>query len=369
VIGCGAIGKVAEEVKGLSILHPLIVTDAGVRKAGIVDKLLGSLSNLGLSYSIFDEVEPNPRVSTIERGAEAYRKERCDGLISIGGGSPMDSAKAIGVVVTHPGSILDYEGLGKVKYPIPPHVAIPTTYGTGSELSFGAVVTDPKRNFKAPIGSTLLFPKVSIIDPELALHLPHQIAASTGMDALTHGIETYVSKKAQPITEAISLHAIRLVSENLRKAVTGDLEGTAYMMIASTMTGFSFSHTRTGAVHAMALALGGHFDTPHGVTNAVLLPYVMEFNLEACPEKFRDISRAMGESLEGLSLKDAAQKSVEAVKRLMKDLGLPTRLREIGCDKERFPQLIQDSMKSTNMAQNPRSATEEDILQLFMRAY
>lgn len=225
VIGCGAITKVTEEAKGLSILRPLIVTDPGVRKAGIVDNLLGLLSNLGLPYSIFDEVAPNPRVPTIERGAEIYRKSRCDGLISIGGGSPMDSAKAIGVVVTHPGSILDYEGLGKVKYPIPPHIAIPTTYGTGSELSFAAVVTDPKRNVKASIGSSLLFPKVSVIDPELALHLPHEIAASTGMDALTHGIETYVSIKAQPITEAISLHAIQLVSENLRKAVTGDLGG------------------------------------------------------------------------------------------------------------------------------------------------
>jgi alcohol dehydrogenase class IV len=369
VIGYGTVAKVAEEVRKLSISRPLIVTDPGVRDAGIVDKLLGSLSPLGLAYFIFDEVEPNPRVSTAERGAAVYRKEGCDGLISIGGGSPMDTAKAIGVLVTHPGSLFDYEGLEKVKFPIPPHIAIPTTYGTASELSFGAMITDPKRNFKASIGSRLLFPEVAIIDPELALHLPHRIAASTGMDSLTHGIETYVSRKAQPITEAISLHAVRLVSENLRKAVAGDREGTFNAMLASTMTGFCALHTRTGAVHSMAHTLGGHFDIPHGIANAILLPHVMEFNLEACPEKYREVSKAMGEEVGGLSPKEAAGKSVEAVRRLMRDLGLPTRLREVGCDREKFPQLVEDSLKSANMPQNPRAVTEDDILQLFVNAY
>jgi alcohol dehydrogenase class IV len=189
------------------------------------------------------------------------------------------------------------------------------------------------------------------------------------MDTLTHGIETYVSKRAQPITEAISLHSIRLVSKHLRKAVKGELEGTAHMMVASTMTGFCFSHTRTGAVHSMAHALGGHFDTPHGIANALLLPYVMEFNLEAVPEKFRAIAEALGENVDGLSVKKAAQKSVEVVKVLMKDLGLPTRLREVGINPAKFPQLVEDSMKSANILQNPRSATADDILQLFQKAY
>jgi alcohol dehydrogenase class IV len=189
------------------------------------------------------------------------------------------------------------------------------------------------------------------------------------MDALTHAIESYVSVKAQPLTDAILLHAIRLVSENLRKVVTGDLEATSYMLLASTMGGMVISHARTAAVHGMAHTLGGHFDVPHGITNAILLPHVMEFNLEACPEKYREISKAMGEKVEGLSLKEATDKSVESVKRLLKDLGLPARLREIGYDREKFPRVVEDTMKTSNILVNPRQVTAEDALHLFEVAY
>lgn len=369
VIGPGAVRRVGEEAKGRGMLHPLIVTDPGVMRAGIVDKVLGPFSHLELTYSLFDGVAANPKTFTVEMGLDVYKGERCDGLISVGGGSSIDSAKAIGIMATHSGSILDFEGLGKVRSPIPPHIAVPTTYGTGSEVSFGAMITDPERKIKAGIASPFLFPQLAIIDPELALHLPQGISGSTGMDALTHGIESYVSIKAQPITEGISLHAIRLISENLRKAVRGDLEATTNMMIASTMTGFSFSHTRCGAVHAMAHALGGHFDTPHGIANGLLLAHVMEFNLEACPEKYAEISHAMGEGVEGISPKQAAMKSVESVKGLLGDLGLPTRLREIGCDKRKFPLLVEDAMKSPNILSNPRQVTKVDIARLFRKAY
>ena len=369
VIGCGAVSQLVTEARALCINHPLIVTDSGMKKSGIMDKILGQLSNQGLSCSIFDGVVPNPKISTIEAGVAVYQKQQCDGLISVGGGSPIDAAKGIGVLAKNSGSLMEFEGSGKVKTPIPPHIAIPTTYGTGSEVSFAAMITDPARNLKTAIGSPLLFPKVAIIDPELALGLPRPIAASTGMDALTHAIESYVSLKAQPITEAISLYAIRLVSENLRKAVTGDKEGTANMMIAASMGGMSISHTRTGAVHAMAHILGGHFDVPHGITNAILLPHVMEFNLETCPEKYREISKAMGERVEGLSLKEAAEKSVEVVEQLNKDLGLPIRLREIGCDDRKFSKIAEDTMNTPVILVNPRKATKEDILKLLRKAF
>jgi len=369
VIGCGAASQVATEAKELSILHPLIVTDPGVRNAGIVDKVLGPLSEVGLSYSIFDGVEPNPKVSTVVNGVEVYQKEQCDGLISVGGGSPIDSAKAIGILATHTGSIMDYAGFGKVKSPIPPHIAVPTTYGTGTEVTNASMITDSDRSLKTGISSRFLFPNVAVIDPEMALSLPQSIGASTGMDALTHGIESYVSIKAQPITEGISLHAIRLVSENLTKAVAGDLEAISYMIIASAMTGFCFSYTRTAAVHGIAHTLGGHFDVPHGIANAILLPHVMEFSLEACPEKYMEVAKAMGEKIEGLSPKEAAQRSVEFVNRLLRDLGLPTRLRDIGCDKKKFPQVVEDTMKTGNILVNPRRVTGDDVLELLTRAY
>lgn len=369
VIGSGAVAQMGNEVKELSMHHPLIVTDPGVREARIVDRVLDALSKMRLAYSIFDGVEPNPKIATVERGLKIYQKEGCDSLISVGGGSPIDSAKAIGVMATHPGSIMDYAGMGKVKVPLPPHICIPTTYGTGSEVTWASMITDPKQNLKVAIGSWLLFPNVSVIDPELALHLPHRVAASTGMDALTHAIESYVSLKAQPLTEGLSLHAIRLIAENLRKAVTGDLEGTTHMMIASTMAAMAFSHTRTAAVHGMAHTLGGHFDVPHGLTNAILLPHVMEFNLDACPEKHLEISRAMGESVEGLSLKQAARKSVDSVKRLLTDLRLPTRLSEIGCDEQKLPQVVEDTMKTPNILVNPRKITAEDMVRLFRAAF
>jgi alcohol dehydrogenase class IV len=369
VFGRGAINRIPEELSKPSIRKPFLVTDAGIRKAGILDMILNVLADLPFSFHVFDQVEPNPKVAIIERGSALYKTEGCDALISLGGGSPIDAAKAIGVSVTNPGSISEYEGLGKVKNPIPYHMAIPTTYGTGSDVSFGAMITDPERNFKMSIGSPLLFPTVSIIDPDLALGLPYEVAASTGMDTLTHAIETYVSKKAQPLTEGISLQAVRLVSRNLRKAVKGDIECTANMMIASSMTGFCFSHTRCGAVHAMAHALGGRFDTPHGIANALLLPFVMEFNLEAAPEKYREIAICMGVNVTGLSLKDAARKSVDAVNDLIRDLSLPARLRDLGIDPKKFLELAADSIISGNIPANPRPVTEENILSIFEKAY
>jgi alcohol dehydrogenase class IV len=354
-----------EEVGKLGCKNVLIVTDMGIQDAGIVDRATNSLDSAEIKYKIFNDVLPDPPTSTIDAALKAYREGKCDGILAVGGGSSIDTAKGAGVVATNPGSIKDYEGAMKVKNPIPSLVCIPTTHGTSSEIGYAAMLTDEERKFKYYVASPFMAPKVAILDPTLMVNLPAQVAAASGMDALTHAIESYCSTLAQPFSEGLALHAIRLISENLRKAVTtDDLEATYNMAIASTMAGMAATHTRQGTIHAMAHALGGEFHTTHGIACAFLMPYVMEFNLISCPEKFAVIAQAMGEAVEGLDTLRAAQKAIGAVKKLCVDVGIPLRLAELAIPKDAIPTLAKNTMMG-NVATNPRRTTYGDVVKIF----
>lgn len=372
VFGRGSLGRVPELLGEISVdpPRPLIVTDSGVVSAGICERLEKVLKEAKIDYFVFDKVVANPPSGLVDDAVNAYRSMGCNSLLAIGGGSSMDTAKGIGILATNGGSIMDYEGVGKVRLPLPPLGCIPTTYGTGSEVTPYVIVTDEERKFKAAIVSHLAIPSFAVLDPELCLRLPFHIAGAVGMDALTHAIESYTNARTNPITGSLALGAIRLISENLRQAAASDrdIEATSNMLLASCIAGLAFAMTRVGAVHAMAHPLGGIFNVPHGIANAVLLPYVMEFNLLACPDLFADIARAMGAETAGLSTLDAARISVEMVKELSEDLNIPSRLSELGVTEDRLDKMVEDSMASGTIQLNPRTIRKEDVKEIFIKA-
>ena len=331
--------------------------------------MLESLRKAEVGHVVFDEVEPNPSIACVEKSFALYKAEGCDALIAVGGGSSMDTAKATGVLATNPGKITDYEGVGKVKNPLPPFLAVPTTCGTGAETTYFAVITDPVRQFKFTVGSVLEVPKVALIDPLLLTNLPGPIVAATGMDALTHAVESYTNLNVQPVSDALDLQAIKMIGQNLRQAVAnGNLEAMADMVMASAIAGMAFTNTRLTIVHAISHTLSGRAGTAHGVANAILLPHVMEWNLIGAPERFAEVARALGEDTMGLTTMEAAELSVVAVRRLMKDIGIPPRMREVGITAEMIPNLADDSLLSGNIPLNPRRVTRADIVAILERA-
>lgn len=367
--GEGVSREIAAEIKGLGKEKPLILTDKGLLKAGVVDKITEALKAGGIEYTIFDEIEPNPRDLTVQKAYETARMCGADILVAIGGGSSMDTAKGVGVLMSHGGIINDYEGLDKVIKPICDLIAIPTTVGTGSEVTFWSVITDTKRHFKMSVGSPLVAPKLALVDPDLVASLPPSIIASTGMDALTHAIEGYTCTLAEPITDACGIYAIKMIADNLRNAVyTDDSQAKANMLLGSLIAGICFGNSDIAGVHCMAEALGGLYDTPHGIANAILLPYVMEYNYVASVDKFAEIAKAMGEPIDGLSKRDAAYRAVLAVHKLNEDLNIPT-LRDIGAKEEDLQELAQRSSVNVSVDSNPRKAGVSDFLALFQKAY
>jgi alcohol dehydrogenase class IV len=367
----GCLQALGEEVKSLGGKKIFLVTDRGVKSSGLLDRAIQSLEKEKISYTAFDEVEPNPSIQTIEKGFIRFKENGCDFLVGLGGGSPMDTAKAIGVQVTNPGPLLNYEGLDKVVNPIPPLIAIPTTAGTGSEVTAASVFTDRARKFKTFLRSTYIVPKVALLDPQLLLTLPPPILASTGMDAFTHAYESFVSTNTNPVSQALAIDAIRLISQNLRRfyAYPENLEAAEAMMIASTMAGLAFASGRTGIVHGMAHPLGGHYDVPHGVANAILLPHCMEFTRMGVPELFRRIAEAMGEDIRGLSIDGASKKAVEAVRNLLSDIGIPKNLREAGAGKEGIEVMGQEAIQSKLQLNTPRKINLEDVKVLYEKAF
>ncbi|MHB1415080.1 MAG: iron-containing alcohol dehydrogenase [Chloroflexota bacterium] len=369
VFGAEASKMVGDEFRGLGASKVLVVTDQGIRKAGLLDGILESLRRAEMQWAVYDGVQANPTVSCVEEAAALYRKESCDGILGLGGGSSMDTAKAAGVLITNPGKITDYEGRGKVKNQLPPFIAIPTTCGTGAEVTFNAVITDPARSFKFTVNSPLGVPKVAIIDPTLLVNLPGPIVASTGMDALTHAVESYTNLNVQPISDALNIHAIKLIGQHLRPAVAnGNLDSIANMVLASAITGMGFTNTALTIVHAMSHPLGARAGLAHGVANALLLPYIMEWNLIGASQRFADVARALGEDTSGLTEMEAAELSVEAVRRLSIDVGIPQTLREVGITPDMIPALADDSMLSANIPLNPRRVRRDDIVAIFERA-
>lgn len=359
-------GKVALALKGTKAM---IVTDKGIVSAGLIKGIRQSLIEEKIEVTIFDEVEPNPRDTTVQKGSEIAKSAEIDILIAVGGGSSIDVAKAIGVILTHGGIINDYEGLENVTKPITPLIAVPTTVGTGSEVTFWAVITDTKRRFKMSVGSPFIAPRIALVDPDLVESLPPAITASTGMDALTHAIEGYTGKLSEPITDACGIYSIRMIAENIKAAVyDNSKDARANMLLGSLIAGICFGNSDVGGVHCMAEALGGQYDTPHGTANAVLLPHVMEYNYPSNIKKFAEIAKAMGESTDGKTLEEAAYMSVAAVRKLNKDLHIPT-LAEVGVKEKDLKELARRSSVNVSVESNPREITEEDFLEIFKKAY
>lgn len=371
VFGIGAIQRIPEYVTRRERAKVLLVTDQGVRQAGLLDRVAAVLGARGLPYVLFDQTEANPSIETVDAVTALLCGEGCTAVLALGGGSPMDVAKMAGVMATNPGLVRDYEGAGKIKIAPVPVIAVPTTAGTGSEVTPFIVITDRARRYKMTVYSSHAIPAVAIVDPALMTTMPPHVAAATGLDALTHGIESYVSLLAQPFSEALSLHGIKLISANLRQVVANrnNLEAMSRLAVASTMVGTAFGCARLGNGHAMSHPLSGYYNLPHGVANAILLPHIMEYNAPACPEKMADISQAMGVDVVGLSPREGAAAAAQAVRELMDDVGIPAHLGPLGLKEEDIPALTADAMKSGNVAANPRQTTPDDIMRLYRAAF
>jgi len=367
--GHGVSGSVGEEAKGLGGTRALVVTDPGVEAAGLVEPVVARLAEAGLATVIFHDVAPNPRDTSVDLGAKVAVSEGCDVLVAVGGGSPMDTAKAIGVVATQSGRAQDYEGYGKVLRPITPLIAIPTTSGTGSEVTFWAVITDTARSFKMTMGSAFCAPRVALVDPDLTVGLPAGITAYTGVDALTHAIEGYTATLSEPLTDSLAVSAIRLVNRGLRRAYANgaNLEARYDMSLASLLAGVAFGNSDTAAVHCMGEAIGGLYDTPHGLAMAIYLPVVAEYSCIAVPEKYAVVAEALGEDVAGLSELEAAKRAPIAIRKLTEDLGIPS-ASEVGVLREDLPRLAQAASVNVAVESNPRVATESDFLALFEAA-
>ncbi|MDP7447030.1 MAG: iron-containing alcohol dehydrogenase [Candidatus Latescibacteria bacterium] len=349
----------------------LVVADKGLADAGIVDQATAVFDDAQIPYALFTDVVGNPVARNVTAGARAYAQAGCDAILGLGGGSPMDVAKMIGVLVSHGGRIDQYLGApAKITGDIPPLFCAATTYGTGSEVTPFAVLTNPKTQNKDPVISWKIAPQVAVLDPELCVALPVAVGGPTGMDALTHAIESYTNLMATPLTESIALGAIELIGQHLRTACANDyeLEATEQMLLASCMAGMAFSQTRLGNVHAMSHPVGAQFGVHHGIANAILLPHVMDFNLQARLAKFGDIAQALGEDTDGLSDYDAACLAVEQVRQLNDDLGIPGQLREAGVKVSGVAALSKAAMQSGNVRVNPRQTTLDDMKTLFRTA-
>lgn len=363
--GPNAISVVGERCQLLGGKKALLVTDKGLRaiKDGAVDKTLHYLREAGIEVAIFDGVEPNPKDTNVRDGLAVFRREQCDIIVTVGGGSPHDCGKGIGIAATHEGDLYQYAGIETLTNPLPPIVAVNTTAGTASEVTRHCVLTNTETKVKFVIVSWRNLPSVSINDPLLMIGKPAALTAATGMDALTHAVEAYISKDANPVTDAAAMQAIRLIARNLRQAVAlgSNLQARENMAYASLLAGMAFNNANLGYVHAMAHQLGGLYDMPHGVANAVLLPHVARYNLIANPEKFADIAELMGENITGLSTLDAAEKAIAAITRLSMDIGIPQHLRDLGVKEADFPYMAEMALKDGNAFSNPRKGNEQHL--------
>jgi len=371
VHGPGAVASLADECRALGITKPMLVTDPGVAAAGLVDRVLPHLNGV----VVFDEVRPNPDIELVDRAAGVYRENGCDGLVGLGGGSSLDTAKSIGVVARHGGSIADYEwGRDPIEERIPPLVAIPTTAGTGSEVTLWAVITDHARQLKFNVGGTpLIGAHVALIDPELMLGLPPAVTAATGMDALSHAIECFTCDYHQPFNDAVALHAIELVGRWLRRAVEDgtDLEARTHMAHAATLGGMAYGTESAGAAHAMSQSAGGVHDCPHGALTARVLGPVCAYNVPAAPERYARIAQALGIETSGMDVVEAARAGVEEVSRLTDDVGIPT-MEELGFSEDEIPMLARIAFEDPQTQGNAREvdvpAYEEIYRAAFVRA-
>jgi len=371
--GKGSVKLVGEKAQMFGIEKPLIVTDEFLRKLenGPVDQVVESLQNSGIQYAIFDQVEPNPKIANCVSGLELYWEEQCDAIITVGGGSSHDCGKGIAIAVKHGEELKKYAGIELLTEKLPPILAVNTTAGTASEITKHCVLTDEETHLKFVIVSWRNVPLVSINDPYLMISVPKGLTAATGMDALTHAVECYVSANATPLTDGCAIQAMKLIATNLRQAVANgeDVVARENMAYASVLAGMAFNNGDLGYVHAMAHQLGGQYDMAHGVANSILLPVVERYNLISNPEKFAKIAEYLGEKIEGLSTLEAADKAIESIERLSADVGIPKNLQVMGVRREDFELMAENALKDGNAFSNPRKGTKKEIIQLFEQAF
>ncbi len=369
--GCGTLKLLPDRIQALGASKAFLVTDPGVKQAGMLARVEHHLQAASIDFAVYERVKPDSGSTLIDETAGELKKSGCDIVVGIGGGSSLDTAKAVAAMATNPGSALDYVGLHKVRNRPLPLVAIPTTAGTGSEVTLWSVFTDESRALKVAIGGVMVYPSVALCDPELTLSLPPALTAATGMDALAHAIECFTNNACQPISASLALKAIELIGANLRSAVLNgrSIEARYAMMLASTMAGMAMNPTRLGLAHALAMPLGSwDLRVPHGMVLAITLPTVMEFNYLAEPERFVDVARALGVVVCGLPVLEAARRSVEAVRGLSRDIGIPKDLSEFGVREEHIGKVVEEAMKSGNVPVNPRRADTDDMVRILRRA-
>lgn len=371
LMGIGAHKQLGAQIQTLGAKKPLIVTDKGITGAGLTQKIVDMIkADTGIEALVYDETIPNPTDKNVHNGLEIFKGNGCDMVITLGGGSPHDCGKGIGIMASNGGKIHDYEGVDKSKKAMPPFIAINTTAGTGSEMTRFCIITDTSRKVKMAIVDWRVTPTIAINDPLLMAGMPPGLTAATGMDALTHAVEAYVSTIATPVTDACALKAIQLVSENLRAAVAngGDMAARDAMAYAEYLAGMAFNNASLGHVHAMAHQLGGFYDLPHGICNAILLPHVERFNMIAKMDRFVDIAIAMGEVVDGMSTRAAAEVALEAIKTLSTDVGIPAGLTELGVKEADLKIMAENAQKDACGLTNPRCPKLADVINIYKSA-
>ena len=365
--GKGAIANVVTEAKARGFKKAFVCSDPDLIRFGVTAKVTSLLDEASFPYEIYSEIKPNPTIQNVLDGVEAFKKSGADSIIAIGGGSSMDTAKAIGIIIANPefADVRSLEGVAPTKHPCVPTIAIPTTAGTAAEVTINYVITDVEKNRKFVCVDPHDIPVVAIIDPDMMSSMPKGLTAATGMDALTHAIEGYITKGAWALSDMFHLEAIRLISKSLRGAVNNTPEGREGMALGQYVAGMGFSNVGLGLVHSMAHPLGAVYDTPHGVANAILLPTVMAYNAEATGEKYREIARAMGvEGVDAMAQEEYRKAASDAVRALSIDVGIPTSLKEI-VKEEDLSFLADSAMADACRPGNPKEPTKEDIIALY----
>lgn len=366
--GKGAINEIATEVKGRGFKKCFVCSDPDLLKFGVTKKVTDVLENASIDYEIYSQIKPNPTVENVQTGVAAFKASGADCIIAIGGGSSMDTAKAIGIIIENPEfeDVVSLEGVAPTKNKCVPIIAVPTTAGTAAEVTINYVITDVAKNRKMVCVDPEDIPVVAVVDPDMMSSMPKGLTAATGMDALTHAIEGYITKAAWELSDMFHLKAIEIISRSLRGAVENTAEGREGMALGQYVAGMGFSNVGLGIVHSMAHPLGAVYDTPHGVANAIILPTVMEYNAPATGEKYRDIAKAMGvEGVDAMSLDEARKAAVDAVKQLSKDVGIPTDLKDI-VKPEDVDFLAQSAYDDACRPGNPRDTSVEEIKQLYL---
>ena len=365
--GAGASGEIATEAKGRGFAKAFVCSDPDLIKFGVTKKVLDVLEGADLAYEVYSNIKPNPTVENVKTGVEAFKKSGADYIIAIGGGSSMDTAKAIGIIINNPdfADVVSLEGVAPTTKPAVPTFAVPTTAGTAAEVTINYVITDTEKNRKMVCVDPHDIPVVAFIDPDMMSSMPKGLTAATGMDALTHAIEGFTTKAAWEMTDMMHLKAIEIISKSLRGAVENTPEGREGMALGQYVAGMGFSNVGLGIVHSMAHPLGAVYDTPHGVANAIILPTVMEYNAEATGDKYKYIAAAMGvEGTEKMSVEEYRKAAIDAVKQLSKDVGIPTDLKEI-VDPKDLDFLAQSAYDDACRPGNPRDTSVEEIKELY----